>query len=83
MSRFSRTTKDETTGDTQWYDQHIEPKRGSVHVEHAARLVPTEDTLKQFRVESGFNTAADWRAAIVDLNNSWTGMGHIYRVTKR
>ena len=75
--------EERTTGDTWWRDHRTGPKRGEVHVEHVAKLVPTEDALEEFRTESEFATTADWRAAITDLNNGWTGMGHIYRVTER
>ena len=75
--------EERTTGDTWWREHRTGPKRGEVHVEHVANLVPTVDALEEFRAESGFATAADWRAAIADMNNGWRGMGHIYRVTER
>jgi len=75
--------EERTTGNTWWREHRTGSKRGDVHVEHVAKLVPTVDALEEFRAESGFDTAADWRTAIADLNNGWTGMGHVYRVTKR
>ena len=75
--------EERTTGDTWWREHRTGSKRGEVHVEPVAKLVPTVDALEEFRAESGFATAADWRAAIIDLNNGWRGMGHIYRVTER
>lgn len=76
---------DRTTGQTWWRKTRNGKKAGNCTVECIGECNPrNEDELAEHRPRSGFDTVADWQAAIKDLHGSGLPeSGYLYRVTAR
>ena len=75
-------TSTRTTGETWWRKSRTGEKQGDVRVEEVeGPVTPTMDVLTDYADESGFESAVEWREAIVDLNGELPHHGWLYRAT--
>ncbi len=71
-----------TTGNTWWNVGRGQHRRGYCHVEEIGEVTPTEEDLKPYREQSGFESVDDWKGAIGELNGGEPERGYLYRVVR-
>ncbi|MFC6720927.1 hypothetical protein ACFQGT_00065 [Natrialbaceae archaeon GCM10025810] len=71
-----------TTGETWWRTSRTGPKEGDVLVEEIGPADPARpcSRMERYADLSGFDSLADWQAAIEELNGG-LGNGYLYRAS--
>jgi len=80
---YSFRTSDRTTGETHYRYERTGTKQGDVVIARmTGEIEPTEETLRQYRRHSGFETVEEWLAAIAEVHGD-AESGYVYRIELR